>query len=168
MYIIKGWFDPVGTPYLTVNIEIPSLNVKKRRVDFLIDTGADCTILNPKDVKKLEIPLEKIKKYKTKKLKINQLDKEEIKIIKYKGLGFGGHFKIFHLICNDIKISFPTEDNNEENSEKVVMTLKYIDLLPPHKYLKLIRENVLGRDILNKFKIIYSPKERILDLILDI
>lgn len=58
--IIKGTFDPsTGRPYLQGLLAIMSLN-KMAYIDFLVDTGADATTLNPGDGRRMGIDYHKL------------------------------------------------------------------------------------------------------------
>ncbi len=148
MHIIRGWFDEEKTPYITGFIEIPFLNIRKTRIDFLLDTGADCTILGAKDAFDLEIPLKDLEHHKFK----NAVLKKMI------GIGFGGKFTFYRLTCERIKISFNTANNDE-----IIIPINSIHILPM-KYLKLLPESVIGRDILNIFEISCISRKNLLEL----
>ena len=46
--MINGGFDPFGRPYVRGRLALPRLQVDNY-VDLLVDTGADCTTLHPRD-----------------------------------------------------------------------------------------------------------------------
>jgi hypothetical protein len=55
--MIRGVFRPEGSrrrPYVSAFLEIPSLSIAAD-VAFLVDTGADSTVLAPRDIVKLQI-----------------------------------------------------------------------------------------------------------------
>lgn len=59
--IIKGTFDPsTGRPYLQGLLVIMGLS-KTANIDFLVDTGADATTLNPGDGKRMGIDYNKLR-----------------------------------------------------------------------------------------------------------
>lgn len=53
--MIRGQFDDQGRPYVQGWLILPRLNVQGE-VEFLVDTGADSTIIHPPDGQKLGIP----------------------------------------------------------------------------------------------------------------
>ena len=57
--MIKGFFDANGRPRVQALVSLHSF-VDVNWVTFLVDTGADLTILHPRDAALLEIPLSKL------------------------------------------------------------------------------------------------------------
>ena len=53
--MIRGRFDHQGRPYVQGWLILPRLNIQGD-VEFLVDTGADSTIIHPLDGQKLGVP----------------------------------------------------------------------------------------------------------------
>ena len=51
--IIQGTLNPFGRPVVTATLSFPALGVHDLQVEMLLDTGADATILSPRDSKKI-------------------------------------------------------------------------------------------------------------------
>ena len=47
--MVVGWFSFTGRPFVRVRVIIPRLGIR-RTVEFLVDTGADHTCVNHRDV----------------------------------------------------------------------------------------------------------------------
>ena len=59
--MILGTIDPdTGRPYVQGRLLLPRLRIDGR-VDFLVDTGADCTVLHPGDVLLLQVDYAQLK-----------------------------------------------------------------------------------------------------------
>lgn len=53
--MIAGRFDAYGEPFFRARLVIPRLGID-REIDFLVDTGADCTCLHPADGIRIQLP----------------------------------------------------------------------------------------------------------------
>ena len=58
--MIRSFFGPRNTPYISCRVVIPRLGLD-RRIDFLLDTGADSTCLHPSDAQMLGIPFDMLR-----------------------------------------------------------------------------------------------------------
>lgn len=58
--MIIGRFDEQGRPTIDGRLSIPRLRVDRRRITFLLDTGADRTSLHPRDVSRVRISIEEL------------------------------------------------------------------------------------------------------------
>ena len=125
-----------GAPYLETLVILPRLGIRSG-VSFLVDTGADETVLMPADAIKMGVDYNKL-------LRGHPL------------VGIGGQCKSFKeqaiiaLSDNDRKLLFAYE-----------IDIKIVDdraAINKHGYCP----SLLGRDILKHLKMRYDPKERML------
>ena len=57
--VIRGRFDQQGRPYVQGWLILPRLNIQGD-IEFLVDTGADSTIIHPSDGQRLRMPFEEL------------------------------------------------------------------------------------------------------------
>ena len=131
--MITGTFGEHGRPYVQGILSLPRFGVAQA-VDFLLDTGADRTTLNPTDGGRLEVPFEKLKGGQTVQgiVGITQLFTEQAVLV------FGDEHR-FYILQTDIFIGTPS---------------KYANQLP----------SLLGRDVLDRARMEYDPRHGRLEL----
>jgi hypothetical protein len=132
--MIRGRFgNTTSRPYIEGRISLPRLG-KHSNISFLIDTGADTTVLSPIDAKKLGINYSKL------------LHPED-------SVGIGGTNRCFR---EDALVAF-AGDNRVLFVHKIRLAI-----LEPKPAIASI-PSLLGRDILNKWRITYDrPGNRII------
>ena len=57
--MIDGYFEADGRPYVRCRLHLPRFQAVEE-VDFLVDTGADTTILHPEDGYRLKCPFDEL------------------------------------------------------------------------------------------------------------
>ncbi len=126
---------PLEAAYVNVVLESESLHIYAT-VEFLIDTGATRTTVSDKDAIRLGIDYEALEK----------LDKGM--------LGIGGTVETYFL--KDAKLIF-RQDNKKTRTEQ----LEYLCFLrhPEVKETILRIPSILGRDVLNKYALIYDKRQ---------
>ncbi|MCS7138758.1 MAG: protease [Crenarchaeota archaeon] len=147
---IKGFlerkFDPPA-PFVKAILVSDELNVS-RLIDFHVDTGASASIILDKDLRYL-------------KLDITKLKKAERNVG-----GIGGMIDTY--VIEDAKLMFRT-DEGSLHGERLKMLVARHDLTgldAESIRLVLTMPSLLGRDILRRYKLIYSERsnEVILEL----
>ncbi|MHA1263907.1 MAG: retroviral-like aspartic protease family protein [Candidatus Helarchaeota archaeon] len=128
------WFDRRGHGYFSAYLYIPSFN-RIRRIDFLIDTGADSTILNSRDAFDLGLKPEEH--------------------TSNRAFGFGGEFELYTVTNTEILFIFLWDNNNIQ-----YINLNKIEFLPPNPDSELIFDSVLGLDIINQFDLHFCFRAR--------
>ena len=153
-----------GKPYTAVNVVFPAYYLKYKAfpplLDFLVDTGAHTTIINSLDATKLGII------YREEDAKIfGIVDKDKIgvpyfegKSLEYAGYaaGIGGVISIFKL--NEVLLIQRTKIGTYQ--EYHTEFLDYI-LIPEGKATEI--PNLLGRDVINRFKMVYDATNTIFE-----
>ena len=135
--MIFGWFSFGGYPYVRARMIIPRLGVR-RTVDFLVDTGTDHTCVNHRDAVNME-------------LFPDVLRESELT----HATGIGGSSRYF---VEDARLEFL--DTDEERPREYPVSLRIADLSDTPMPIP----SLLGRDILNLHRMVYSPAERRLEL----
>jgi hypothetical protein len=127
-YFRKGTLDAA---YAIAVVAIPSLHVRQS-IEFLIDTGATRTTILDRDAVTLGLSYTKLHK------------------LKQPLLGLGGLIETY--VARDSALYFKTEDGFEhkELAELLVVKHKKVD----ENIMRI--PSVLGRDILNKYKLVYD------------
>ena len=130
-YINYAYHPPA--PFIVAAINIQKLNIKAT-IPFLIDTGASNTMILWGDLERLGININKIKP---------QRDFS----------GLGGLIKATPL---NSTITFITESGEaiKENLKIYIVASKC-----PHPKLKLL-PSIMGRDLINKYKLIYNHNNK--------
>ncbi len=127
--MITGRFgDTSGRPFIEGLLILPRLNVQGN-VSFLMDTGADSSMVMPNDAKRLAIPYDKL-----------QGDRE-----------CGGIGGIVHSFTERAILVF-TDPN--------VMLYGYdleVDIMPDGPEMEEV-PSLLGRDVLDRWRITYDPQ----------
>ena len=138
-----SWFDKTGAGFVSVYIHLPINNII-RRVDFLVDTGAEKTLLHPKDALDLGFSYENL----------------PTKI----GIGFGGEFEYYVVKNKEIYFIFLEEKKGKEIYYSIKMN--QIQLMQMN-YISLhyIKDSVLGRDFINKYELLFSFKKNMINFI---
>ena len=135
--MIFGWFSFGGYPYVRARVTIPRLGIQSE-VEFLVDTGADHTCVNHRDAAYLrlfpDVLLESARTHAT---------------------GIGGSSRYF---VEDARLEFL--DTDEERPREYPVSLRIADLSDTPMPIP----SLLGRDILNLHRMVYSPAERRLEL----
>ena len=135
--MVVGYFSFRGRPFVRVLITIPRLGIQDE-VDLLVDTGADGTCLNHRDVVNMglfpEVLLESERTYAT---------------------GVGGSSRYFR---EDARLKFL--DAADDPPGEYDVSLQIADLSDAPTSIP----SLLGRDILNLHRMVYGPAERRLEL----
>lgn len=125
---------PYEAAYVAAILESKTPNIRET-IEFLIDTGASRTTILDKDTTRLGLDLSKLEKLS-------------------KGmLGIGGTVETYTI--RNAKLTFRTQNgkSHTENLEKIYV-LKH-----PHIDEKIMRiPSILGRDILNKYALVYDKR----------
>ena len=135
--MIIGWFSFRERPFVRVRVTIPRLGIQNE-VDFLVDTGADHTCVNHRDVVNMEL--------------FPELFRESEMTY---STGVGGFSRYF---MEDARIEFL--DTDEEKPREYDVSLRIADLSDAPMSIP----SLLGRDILNLHRMVYAPGERRLEL----
>ena len=135
--MVVGWFSFTGRPFVRVLITIPRLGIQNE-VELLVDTGADHTCVNHRDVVNMG-------------LFPGVLRESE----RTAAAGVGGFSRYFR---EEARLEFL--DTDEERPREYPVSLLIADLSDAPMSIP----SLLGRDILNLHRMIYSPGERRLEL----
>ena len=135
--MVVGWFSFTGRPFVRVLITIPRLGIQNE-VDLLVDTGADSTCVNHRDAAYL-------------RLFPDVLQESEMT----HATGIGGSSRYF---VEDARLEFL--DTDDDSPREYPVSLRIADLSDTPMPIP----SLLGRDILNLHRMIYSPAERRLEL----
>jgi len=146
----KGvFFD--GSPYIFATVLFPAHYRKAKEfppfLTFLIDTGADTTMINSIDAERLGIT------YRASVPFFGKHPLEEAMVVR----GVGGKIKTY--IVKDVRLILKTSRNKH-----VEFHTEYLDhiYIPEGGVIEI--PNLLGRDILNLFNISYNNTEEFIDL----
>jgi len=128
--MLRGRFgDTSGAPYLEAHVSFPRLGLRGL-VSFLVDTGADATVLMPPDSMKLGVDFRSLKNATT-SVGIGGVSKG---YSERAAISFFDHRYIYTYVLN-VEVSAPTLDNRRFPS-------------------------LLGRDILGQWRIIMDASRR--------
>ena len=129
--MLKGRFgDTSGRPYIEARVFLPRLKVRGN-LSFILDTGADQSLLMPLDGQRFGIEWDK-------------LDKSG------KSTGIGGHLE--HFIEPAVVVF--------ASAETLYIYLIEIGISPPsHEIMKI--PSLLGRDIIDQWRITYDKPGRV-------
>ena len=130
--MLRGRFgDTSGRPYLEGRLFLPRLDVRGD-ISFLVDTGADASLINPLDSARLGIDYSRLEGH-------------------AESWGIGG---VAHNFIEDAVLVF---------SEPGVALYVYrltIDISPPGPAIPADLPSLLGRDILDRWRMTYSPLKK--------
>ena len=135
--MVIGWFSFTGRPFVRVLITIPRLGIQNE-VEFLVDTGADYTCVNHRDAVNMGLFPEVLRESEM-----------------THATGIGGSSRYF---VEDARLEFL--DTDDEPPREYPVSLRIADLSDTPMPIP----SLLGRDILNLHRMIYSPTERRLEL----
>ena len=135
--MIFGWFSFRGYPHVRARVTIPRLGIQDE-VEFLVDTGSDSTCLNHRDAVNMELFPEVLRESE----------------MTY-ATGIGGSSRYF---VEDARLEFL--DTDEESPREYPVSLRIADLYDT----PMPNPSLLGRDILNLHRMIYSRAEGRLEL----
>ena len=130
--MIIGRFDERGRPIIQGRLSITRLNVA-RRIDFLLDTGAERTCLHPGDTDRMRIPIEALGG-----------------AIQSRGVGgISAYYRESALL------SF----NDQSHTRIYEIELLIADPREGNRGLP----SLLGRDVINNWRISYDPTDAALE-----
>ena len=135
--MIVGWFGFDGSPFVSVRVTIPRLGAQ-REVDFLVDTGSDITCVNHRDAVNMGLFPEV--------LRADDMSS---------ATGIGGSTMYFR---EDAHIAFLDTVGGQIHEH--ALSLRIADLSDAPMAIP----SLLGRDILNRYNMVYAPAERGLTL----
>ena len=135
--MIFGWFSFRGYPYVRARVTIPRLGIQNE-VEFLVDTGSDSTCLNHREAAYLRLFPEALRESEM-----------------AHATGIGGSSRYF---VEDARLEFL--DTDEESPREYPLRLRIADLSDTPTPIP----SLLGRDILNLHRMVYSRAERRLEL----
>ena len=136
--MIQGRFgDTSKAPYVEGRVTLPRLNITSH-VSFLVDTGSDCCLLHPVDSLRMNLDWK-------------QLDWTQLAQLN-ESIGIGG---LSYNWPEKAQVVF-TEPN-----QRVYVYNITIEIAEPNRF-NLILPSILGRDILNRWKMTYAPSSRTL------
>ena len=135
--MIFGWFSFRGYPYVRARVTIPRLGIQDE-VELLVDTGSDSTCLNHREAAYLRLFPEVLRES-----------------AMTHATGIGGSSRYF---VEDARLEFL--DTDEETPREYPLSLRIADLSDTPMPIP----SLLGRDILNLHRMIYSRAERRLEL----
>ena len=124
----------LGPAYIIAIVSIPLLKIEQN-VEFLIDTGATKTTILDRDAITLGISYAKLSR------------------LRQPLLGLGGLVETY--VARDAKLHFKTEEGLEHNEvlpELLVVKHRKVD----DNIMRI--PSVLGRDILNRYKLVYDKQ----------
>ena len=135
--MVVGYFSFRGRPFVRVLITIPRLGIRNE-VELLVDTGADATCLNHRDAAYL-------------RLFPDVLRESEMTY----ATGIGGSSRYFR---EEARLEFL--DADDDPTREYPVSLRIADLSDTPMSIP----SLLGRDILNLHRMVYSPAEGRLEL----
>lgn len=136
---LKGYFraGPLEGAYTTVVLALPKLGIRQN-IELLIDTGATKTTILDRDAITMGIPYNRLPR------------------LKQPLLGLGGVVETY--VAKDAEIYFRADgdaEHRESISELLVVKHANVD----HNIMRI--PSVLGRDILNKYRLIYDKNREL-------
>ena len=131
--MIRGQFDHRGRPCVQGWLILPRLNIQGE-VEFLVDTGADSTIIHPSDGLKLGLPF-------------GELHSEIVSV------GIGGDHPYF---LEEAVILFKDDARLREYRCEILIS-------KPSNNLNRL-PSLLGRSLLNRWRMVYDPTGDLLEM----
>jgi len=126
--LIGRYIDKPKRPMIEGFIDLPALGIRGF-VLFLIDTGADCTVLMPRDAAQLKVDYSKLT--------------HQDYVLSAGGLTL--------QYMSQAKVSFAIIAQTEYEYDVQIR-------LPKHQSELMIAPSILGRDILNRWQLSLNPK----------
>jgi hypothetical protein len=135
---IRGFFKH-DAPFVNAHLFSPSLKIDSN-IEFLIDTGASRTVLLDRDIHILGIDVTHLKKHETDLC------------------GIGGCVATF--LIEDSVLVFKSDQGEIAIEIPVFVTAHSLDQKDPFERSRIFRmPSILGRDVINLFKLVLSLKE---------
>lgn len=133
--MLRGRFgNTSGRPYIAGRLVIPRLNLRSD-ISFLVDTGADSTVLLIDDAAKMKIDYTRLRRG------------------KHDSVGIGGTMRPY---VERAIVTF------EEAGKRLYAYEIQLAIAPFHQQLRRV-PSLLGRDILDRWRMSYSPsKDRLI------
>ncbi len=133
---LYGYFNQAPTPaaYISAVVSIPDLNVKAT-VQFLIDTGATKTVIMEKDVGRLGIDCSRLSN-------------------PSRLFGIGGDIEACQMAGVDF--IFDEEERGEHTERLETIRIASRNREKPEKFGL---PSMLGRDVLNKYRLVYDKRK---------
>lgn len=133
---LNGYFKagPLEAAYITAVLAIPNLRVT-HKIEFLIDTGATRTAILDRDAATVGIPYSRLSR------------------MKAPLLGLGGVVGTYAAKHAEIYFKADNSSEHKETLQELVV-VKHMDV--DGNVLRI--PSVLGRDILNKYRLIYDNR----------
>lgn len=135
---LNGYFreGPLEAAYITVLLSLPTFKLR-RRLDLLIDTGATRTTILDNDAISMGISYDKLTR-----------SKQSL-------LGLGGLVETY--IAKNAKLHFRAQDDSEQIEDlRELLIVRHT-----HPDANIMRiPSVLGREILNKYRLIYDKAKK--------
>ena len=131
--MIRGYFDDTGRPRLTCRVVIPRFRIS-REIQFLVDTGAYRTTILPADGRRLGLPYDRLRGN-----------------ISVHGVGGSSRHSWERVIL----------DFNDDGAP--ISRIVDMGIMPYNdEYYRLALPSLLGRDVLNNWRILYDqPANRL-------
>ena len=135
--MLRGRFgDTTGRPYLEGRLLIPQFNIDAR-ISFLVDTGADSSLIAPADAREMGIDYTKLRK-------------------PTESLGMGG-FALSHPVRGSLAFTDP-------GKFIYVYHLDALDIAAPDPEIEEM-PSLLGREILDRWRMTYDPSRKTLSFL---
>ena len=152
----RGIFFFKGTPYIFVNVLFPAhYRIGKEfppPLTFLMDTGADTTMINSIDAEKLGIEYQ----VSTDEVDVPFFGGQPLEEAK-KAIGVGGKIRTYSV--KNVMLILRTNTNKH-----IEYHTEYLDniWIPEGRAIEI--PSLLGRDIINRFSVSYNSNDETLDL----
>lgn len=134
---VRGFFDGVGRPRVEAVVVLPRLRIRGL-VEFMVDTGADATVLSRSDAESIGVELDGLD------------DPDEVG-------GIGGTMKMYSVpaaVCL-------SDGSNERSFDVPIGIPEKIEDAAGHAEMP----SLLGRDVINRSVMIYDSLRRKLEFV---